>query len=133
MNQFLPTTIGSANDRKFRVHAAATNGLLYFGSFLLGRFGAALGPMLAHWRCGLDSLIRIQESIKTHPRRYPPEAVQSFVDDVHLHFGALRHIGIPFKPKHHLLAEMSSRLSFGKKGCIALVNPSVAEAAVGLP
>jgi hypothetical protein len=52
---------------------AATNGMLFFARYLVGRHGAALGARLADYKTGLDALISIQESIKTHPRKYPPK------------------------------------------------------------
>jgi hypothetical protein len=111
VNQFSSSTLGSNTARAFRVHGAATNGLLYFARFMISRCGAALGLKLLDYRNGLDALIEIQESIKAHPRRYPPAALKAFVSSVSSHLHCVRRLGISFKPKHHLLIDLAGRLS----------------------
>jgi hypothetical protein len=111
VNQFSTSTLGTNSVRAFRVHGAATNGMLYFARHLLARVGSALGPKLLDYKRGLDALISIQESMKAHPRRYPPQAMQTFVEDVCTHMHCLRRLSINNKPKHHLLIDLAGRLS----------------------
>ena len=112
VNQFLPGTLGTFSDRHFRVHAAATNGLLIFAEMLCNQsFAARMGAKLGHWKQGLAALLRIQRSIDEHPRRFPDQAVQGFVDDVLDHCSALDALQIGCKPKHHMMGELASRLS----------------------
>ena len=118
VNQFLPGILGTFSERAFRVHAAATNGLLYFADYLLGQaiVGARLGPKLRHYKRGLDALLHMECSMKAHPRRYPPAAAQAFVDAVLDHVAACRCLGIGLKPKHHLTAELAAKLTMGQTG-----------------
>jgi hypothetical protein len=121
VNQFQPGTLGTFSDRKFRVYAAATNGLLYFAVMLLERFGHRLGTKLGPYQRGLQCLVRIEESIKAHPRRYPPAAVQAFVEDVGGLYAAMGSLLMPWKPKHHMVGELAARLSGGINGYQLLV------------
>jgi hypothetical protein len=109
VNQFFTNTFGSHSKRAFRVQGAATNGLLAFARYLLDKIGHGFGDRLQLYRKGLDALLSIGQSMKDHPRKYPPQAVQHFVDDVGRYVAASKALGVPEKPKLHLLFDLAAR------------------------
>lgn len=109
VQQFLPSMIGSNAERKLALHAAETNGFLHFGAFLLDRHGSALGTSLQPYNNAIRSLLKILGLIREHPRVFPLEDAQSFVDAVITHMRALDTLNIAKKPKHHFLIEMAGR------------------------
>ena len=120
VNQWLPTTLGKPSERAFRVHAAATNGLLYFARSLLSDVGTVLGDRLANYRQGLECLITMDQCIKTNPMKFPLADQQRFVDAVCIHIHCLRRLSLEYKPKHHWMIELAGR--FSKNDNAALVS-----------
>jgi hypothetical protein len=105
---------GTNTDRKLGLHASETNGFLHFCTWLLRVKGHKLGPMRLPFERGLTSLVTIHDLIKQHPRRLPPLEMQAFVDAVCVHLQTCQLLGIPFRPKHHMLVELAGRFPWGR-------------------
>jgi hypothetical protein len=111
VQQFWPTMFGSNTDRQCKLHGSETNGFLNFARrVLLERYGhKLLHNRRIPYIVAIDSLLEIVGAIKAYPRRFPPHAIQQFVDNVCLHIQNIAKLKLPEKPKHHFLIEMGAR------------------------
>lgn len=109
VQQFVPSMLGSATDKQFKLHASETNGFLHFSMTLLDTHGASLGRKHSLYKDAVGSMVKVCELIKRFPRRLPPREMQLFTDSVITHMRALEKLEIRPKPKHHFMLEMASR------------------------
>ncbi len=114
VQQLLPQMFGTNTARAFRLHAAETNGFLFFADAWLPQCGA-MGPRLVQYQSGVNALVRIVNAIRRYPRKMPAETQMDFVAAVAQHFRACKELN-EFKPasKHMFLAEMAGRLYSNK-------------------
>ena len=103
--------LGTEGDPECRLYGAQTNGMLQFAhDVLLPKFGHKIGRKLPDYQAAVSSLVRMLGVIRRHRRVVPTQGIQQFCDDVTTHIRALQRLGIPYKPKHHIMMEMAVRL-----------------------
>jgi hypothetical protein len=103
--------LGVSEDKQLKLHGSETNGFLNFADCLLERYKHLLVDRAQGHRRSLDALLTIYRLIKdSHAGNLQPHEIRMFCDNVLGHMQGIKGLGVPCKPKHHMLLEMGARL-----------------------
>ena len=105
--------IGSDPTVVLGTHGAETNGFVKFlVQIILPRYGSALPPAdFDQFMRGGRALIEMMRIIGEHTSGVvPPHEIQTFVEATCAHLTSLEALGIPRKPKHHMMMERTAHL-----------------------
>lgn len=101
--------LGCAEEPELKLHAAETNGLVPFGSFLLSSYADTVGAQLAQWRTGMADLMTILSVVREFKNVVPEAAARRFCKAVRSHMMVCAELGIRYRPKHHFTMHMGPR------------------------
>jgi hypothetical protein len=94
------------------LYGGESNSFLAFLVDLLKSPGAASVPNRATMLAAGEALFGMLTLIREHDWVFPPQACQAFVEHVRVHIRACTTLGLHFRPKHHAIVEVGSRLGY---------------------
>jgi hypothetical protein len=102
--------LGAPPDYLCGLHGAETNGFLFFCDFLIKKHSSQLPPSQAT-PClrASAALCSILDIIRSHGDVLPPRAIQNFIDATKTYISASAALGVPQRPKLHMLIELAGR------------------------